>query len=77
MRLRQITFNEIILKGSLDLHGIGWLYNHINTDTSLLAAIPCSFHSCLKPSLNEHRGISEFHSDDQVIHGSVRIDNNR
>lgn len=75
MRLRRITFHGIILRGSLDLHRIGWLYNHINTDRSLIMVIPCSFHSCLKQSLDDHRGISEFRSDDRVIHESVRIDN--
>lgn len=42
----------------------------------LLTVIPCSFHSCQKPSSGEHRGISESHSDDQVIHGSAGIDIN-
>lgn len=46
--------------------------NGINGEI-LLMSVPCSFHSCQKLFWGEHKGISEFRSDEPVTHGSAGI----
>lgn len=67
-------WNEIILlEESLTADGFTLGQKPLENKTQMTSVAPYSFHSGLKLFWDEHKEISVFQNDDQVTHGSARV----